>query len=80
MIMKTMTAVEAKTCFGKFLDTAQREPVLVTRKNRPVGVMISMEDIEDTLWGEAARKAHAEGYIGAEKSAELLDRFLHAQG
>ena len=35
--MKTMTAAEAKTHFGKFLDAAQREPVLV-EKNRPVGV------------------------------------------
>jgi hypothetical protein len=30
--MKTMTALEAKTHFGKFLDAAQREPVLVTKK------------------------------------------------
>ena len=77
--MKTMTAAEAKTSFGRFLDTAQREPVLVTRKNRPIGVMISMQDIEDTVWGEAAKKAHAEGYIGEEQSAELLNRLLHAQ-
>ena len=56
--MKTITAAQAKNSFGKFLDMAQREPVLVTKNNRAVGVFLSMEDIEDTVWGERALKAH----------------------
>lgn len=79
MNMKTMTAVEAKTHFGKFLDAAQREPVVVTKKNRAVGVMFSMEDIEDTIWAEKARKAQEEGYIGEHKSADLITALLHAK-
>jgi prevent-host-death family protein len=47
--MQTMTARDAKTHFGVFLDTMQREPVLVTKNNRPVGVMISIEDAADSL-------------------------------
>lgn len=47
--MKTMTAREAKTHFGELLDTMRREPVLVTKNNRPVGIMISIEDAADTL-------------------------------
>lgn len=47
--MKTMTARDAKTHFGELLDTMQREPVLVTKNNRPVGIMISIEDAADTL-------------------------------
>ncbi|WP_241086790.1 type II toxin-antitoxin system Phd/YefM family antitoxin [Candidatus Vondammii sp. HM_W22] len=43
--MKTMTSKEAQNSFGAFLDTAQREPVMVTRRNRPVGVMLSMENL-----------------------------------
>lgn len=78
MTMKTMSAANAKTHFGKFLDTAQREPVLVTKKNRPVGVFFSMEDIENTIWAEQARKAHDEGYIGVKESAELLNKILKA--
>lgn len=50
--MKTMTSVEAKNKFGTFLDTMQREPVIVTKNNRPVGIMISMEDAKNTLIGE----------------------------
>jgi prevent-host-death family protein len=77
--MKTMTAAEAKTHFGQFLDNVQREPVIVTKKSRPVGVMFSIQDIEDTIWGEKARKAHAEGYLSETESETILNRFLHAQ-
>lgn len=47
--MKTMTARDAKTHFGELLDTMQREPVIVTKNNRPVGIIISMEYAADTL-------------------------------
>lgn len=49
MTVKTMTAKEAKLRFGEFLDTMQREPVIVTKNNRPVGIMLSMQDAADTL-------------------------------
>ncbi len=47
--MKVMTARDAKNHFGEFLDSARREPVLVTKNDRPVGIMISVEDAADTL-------------------------------
>ena len=76
--MKTMTAAQAKNSFGRFLDTAQREPVVVTKNDRPVGVFLSMQDLEDTIWGEQALRAHEEGYVGPEASRKLLDRLLNA--
>lgn len=42
--MQTITANEAKTRFGELIDRVQREPVGVTRRNRVVGVMVSLED------------------------------------
>lgn len=78
MVMKTMTAANAKTHFGAFLDAAQREPIIVTKKNRPVGVMFSMQDIEDTIWGEEARKAHNEGYLSVEESEVVLSKYSNA--
>ena len=42
--MKTFTAKEAKTHFGEFLDAMQREPVIVTKNGRSVGMMVSMDD------------------------------------
>jgi prevent-host-death family protein len=47
--MKTISAREAKNRFGEFLDAARREPVLVTKNDRPVAIMISVEDAADTL-------------------------------
>lgn len=78
MIMKTMSAVDAKTRFGQFLDAAQREPVVVTKKDRPVGVFFSIDDIQDTIWGEEAQKAQAEGYLSAAQSNDRLNALLNA--
>lgn len=44
--MKVMSAKEAKNAFGTFIDTAQREPVFVTKRNRMVGVFLSINEIE----------------------------------
>ena len=44
--MKDMSSTEAKTHFGALLDMAQREPVAIHKKGRPVAVMLSMQDFE----------------------------------
>jgi prevent-host-death family protein len=49
MIMKTISSREVQNSFGAFLDSAQREPVMVTRRNCPVGVMLSMENLPAIL-------------------------------
>ena len=59
--MKTMTARDAKTHFGELLDTMQREPVIVTKNNRPVCIMISIQDAADTLIPEMFMEKE-EGY------------------
>ncbi len=48
-MMKTIPAAKASKEFGRFLDTVQREPVLVTKKNRPVAVTMSIQDAEALL-------------------------------
>lgn len=50
--MKVMTARDAKNHFGEFLDAARREPVVVTKNDRPVAIMISIEDAADTILPE----------------------------
>jgi prevent-host-death family protein len=47
--MKTFTAKEAKNHFGEFLDAMQREPVIVTKNGRSVGMMVSMDDPRSAL-------------------------------
>ena len=65
--MKTMNAKEAKDGFGLLLDTAQREPVTITKKGREVAVLVSkadferLEALEDAYWGHRAEEARKEG-------------------
>jgi prevent-host-death family protein len=45
--VQTISANDAKTRFGEFLDLAQREPVRVLRHDRVIGVLVSAQDFED---------------------------------
>jgi prevent-host-death family protein len=56
--MRTFTANEAKTQFGQFLDSAQREPVRVMRHDRVVGVLVSAADYEGMRQFYANRLQH----------------------
>lgn len=57
--MRTLTANEAKTQFGQFIDMAQREPVRVMRRDRVVGVMVSAQDYEAMRHFYANRLQHS---------------------
>ena len=46
--MQVITAKDAKSRFCELLDTMQREPVLVTKNKRPVGVFLSLKDVKGT--------------------------------
>jgi prevent-host-death family protein len=62
--VKTVTAVEAKNSFGRLLEAAHREPVLVTKNNREVAAMLSMEDLRalaDTFLADPLKADVAEG-------------------
>jgi hypothetical protein len=48
-------------------------------EEQPLGVTLSMQDIEETIWGERARRAEAEGYTGQRKSKSLIDALRHAE-
>jgi prevent-host-death family protein len=84
--MRTVSAKEAKDGFGALLDTAQREPVTITRKGRAVAVVLSREDferleaLEDAHWGQRARAAAADGFVGPDESRKFLTNLLDAEG
>jgi len=42
--MRTMTSLEAQNQFGALIDASQRQPITVTRRGRPVAVVLSYED------------------------------------
>jgi len=45
--MRTIPASKAKTHFGELLDSAQREPITVSKQGRPVAIMMSIQDYEE---------------------------------
>lgn len=62
--MKTVTAVEAKNSFGRLLEATHREPVMVTKNNREIAAMFSMEDIRalaDAFLADPIKTEVAEG-------------------
>lgn len=85
MLMKTIAAREAKNNFGVLLDTAQREPVTIEKKGRPVAVVLSIDEyqrleaLENAYWTERAEAAEAEGYLGADEGEKMLQDVLSAE-
>jgi len=80
--MKTVSATDAKTRFGQYLEKVHSEPVQIQKKDRPVAVLISYEDyerlvaLENAHWLHLAKEAEKSGYIGVDKSMELLKEGL----
>lgn len=44
--MKSVSAREAKYNFGKLIDTARAEPVVIEKHGRPVVVVLAVEEFE----------------------------------
>jgi len=45
--MIVVTSVEAQSRFGELIDRAQREPIEITRRGRPVAYVVSEHDIKE---------------------------------
>lgn len=85
MTNKVITATKAKTSFAELIDCARKEPVTITRNNRPVAVMVSPEEykhfvaLDDAYWGERATKAEKKGALSIEESEAFLNSVLNAK-
>ncbi len=53
--MLTMTSLEAQNQFGTLIDTSQREPVMITRRGRPVSMVISPNGDPDEVFRQFMR-------------------------
>ncbi len=60
--MVTMTSAEAQNQFGKLIDTAQREPVAITRHGRTAAFVVSAQDMEEILQERERRKRAVAAY------------------
>lgn len=52
--MQVMTATNIKNKMGEVMEIIQREPVLMTKNNRPVAFVVSIEDVQGTYLAELA--------------------------
>ncbi|MES2142277.1 MAG: type II toxin-antitoxin system Phd/YefM family antitoxin [Pseudomonadota bacterium] len=83
--MVTLGAREAKNEFGRLLDTAQSESVLIEKKGRPVAVVLSikeyqlLEDAQDKLWEMLAKTSEIEGLVSEEESEDFLKSLRNAK-
>jgi prevent-host-death family protein len=77
--MKTVTSTEARQGFSKLIAAAEREPVIISKKNKQMAVILSssryneLQRIEDLLYGKAAKLAIEEGLASKEEAEDLLD-------
>ena len=81
--MITMTSTGTRRTWGRVVEKARKNPVVVEKDGRPVVAVISYEDferfqeLEDRIWGERASAVREKGdYIGTEESMKLLQRGL----
>ena len=73
MLEQVIAARDSKNHFGQLLDTAQRVPVLISKKGRPIAVVISLVEYENLTTGIA--KSHKltdfTDWLGYAKTAPL---------
>ena len=79
--MKEISARDAKNQFGQLLESAQRGPVRVTRRGRPVGVLLSEEQyqrLRGVAWDRLGATIASLREQAAEKglTAEVLNELL----
>ena len=77
--MLTMTSLEAQNKFGTLIDASQREPVVVTRRGRPVSVMISVHDLLNLPFSVVKAMSELSPLRG-EEAARAMEETLSKSG
>lgn len=86
--MIVMTSVEAQNRFGELVDRAQREPVEITRRGRPVAYVIAERDLKALQDVRQRREAAVQWYASYRRSTNTrpeaaaltdddIDRLVH---
>ena len=79
--MTTVAASELKNKFGKIIDMARREPVMVQNHGRDTVVILDHKEfahlrrLEDAYWCALAEEGIKSGFIGEERTAKLLSKY-----
>lgn len=60
--MISVTSVQAQNNFGKLLDSAQREPVIVTRHGRAAAFIVSPQDMNELMAARGKRSGAVQAF------------------
>jgi prevent-host-death family protein len=80
-----VSASDAKQKFGQIIDAARIAPVVINKSGKPSVVLISFERfeqlqaMEDAYWIAQAEAGIASGFLGPEKTANVLKEKLDAK-
>ncbi len=78
--MKTLSSTKVRQEFSAVISAVENEPVTISKKNKPVAVVVSstryqeLKRLEDILYGKAAELAIQEGFAPKDEVKKLLDR------
>lgn len=76
--MRTVNATDVRHQLGTLMSSIKVEPVLIKKNGKPIAVMLSIEEferlqeLEDSWWGEQAKKAAEEGLLTEEETKTWL--------
>ena len=70
--MKVVAATEAKNRLGAILDEAQREPIIISRQDRNIAVVLSMAEFERLRAGNVQAFLEARKKVAEEAKAKGL--------
>lgn len=78
--MLSAASAVVKNAFGRFIEAALVEPVLIKRSGRAAVVMLSyaeferLKGIEDEAWANKAKQALQEGFLTDEENQAWFNR------
>lgn len=78
--MLSAASAVVKNAFGRFIEAALVEPVLIKRSGRASVVMLSyaeferLKGIEDEVWASKAKQALQEGFLTDSESKEWFSQ------
>ena len=73
--MITITSVEAQNRFGQLLDTAQRETITITRRGRPVAMLMAVEEFEQRQPSARTARQAVAAFRGAGRGGTVEQLF-----
>lgn len=78
--MRSIPSLEAQNRFGELLDTSQREPVLITRRGRPVSLVLSPANDVQALQMQFAKALSELAPLRGSAAAAEMRRVMEGLG